>query len=426
MPASREFPGGQAEYGFSGQHQSMSKLMRAVHFHVGRCHPDGPGAVEKAVYHLSRSQAARGHDVSLFSITQEELQTVEGVQVKAFPPVSGLFALPTPLTQAIEELQPAIVHLHSAFVPQNIALAGWLRSKHLRYVVSPHGELAPAVLKKKELLTMVFDGLLAGPLWTGAAFVHALNPIEAEQLRLCQIKRPIVVAPYGIDPDQVPDLATLDRAYLRHLYPQAKGKRVFMTLGRLAPVVKGLDLLLEAWFRAREALQDAVLVVVGPDCRGYRSELERHARELHLDDRVIFVGPKYGKEKFKMLAGCDVFVQPSRSEGMPFAPLEALAVEKPCLITHAVGFRDLFERHAVGLRTEASVDGIAGGLRYFAASSKNTLSQVGKEAREAVLKEFPWSRTADILWDAYRRCVRAREHAAASLPRAKSATPSVH
>src|SRR5712692_5123775 len=114
----------------------MSKLMRVVHFHVGRCHPDGPGAVEKAVYHLSRSQAAGGHDVSLFSITQEELQPVEGVKVKAFPPVSGLFALPTPLTQAIEELQPSIVHLHSAFVPQNIALAGWLRSKRLRYVVS--------------------------------------------------------------------------------------------------------------------------------------------------------------------------------------------------------------------------------------------------------------------------------------------------
>jgi glycosyltransferase involved in cell wall biosynthesis len=176
-----------------------------------------------------------------------------------------------------------------------------------------------------------------------------------------------------------------------------------MFIGRLDPVFKGLDLLLKACFKVRGALQQAVCVLVGPDWRCSQSDLEKQVMRLGLEQQVIFAGPKYGKEKFDMLSACDVFVQPSRSEAMPFAPLEALAMQKPCLVTNSTGFRDFFQKYRVGLSVEPSVDGIAEGLRHFAGLTSDKLKAMGVLSQQAVLQEFRWGLTAQRLCHAYQQ-----------------------
>jgi glycosyltransferase involved in cell wall biosynthesis len=375
--------------------------MRIIHFILGRCNPESANGVDRAVYLLSRSQAEAGHDVFLFSLTRKECIPVDGVEVRGFVPRLNPFALPRILTTAIEQVGPAIVHLHSVFIPQYIALAGWLRRRGIPYAISPHGGLAPAVLQKRGLQKAAFNRILARSFWKEAVFVHALSAVEVGHLERYGIKQPIVVAPNGLDPSQIPDLATLDNSYLGRLYPETKGKRVFLFLGRLDGQTKGLDLLLEAYAGARESLQQAVLVLVGPDWRGSRRKLERRVHELRLGDRVIFAGPRYGMDKFHMLAGCDVFVHPSRSEGLPFAVLEAFALQKPCLITETAGFGEFFRRCPAGLRIKPSVKALAEALRYFASLQRDDLRKMGLPARQAVLQEFCWERTVETLVTAY-------------------------
>jgi glycosyltransferase involved in cell wall biosynthesis len=120
-------------------------------------------------------------------------------------------------------------------------------------------------------------------------------------------------------------------------------------------------------------------------------------QEVGLRDQIIFAGPRFGKEKFDILMGCDLFVHTSRWEGLPFAVLEALATGKPALITTPVGFRGFFEKYDVGLRTDITVDAIAGGLCHFASLPKEELQKMGALAREAVLHEFSWRHTSAIL-----------------------------
>jgi glycosyltransferase involved in cell wall biosynthesis len=176
-----------------------------------------------------------------------------------------------------------------------------------------------------------------------------------------------------------------------------------MFLGRLDPVFKGLDLLFDAFFKVREALQQVAFVLVGPDWRGSQSQLQKQVMKLGLERQVFFAGPKYGKEKFDMLAACDVFVHPSRSEAspLPFAALEALAMQKPCLLTKSAGLGDFFQKYHIGLRVDPSVDGIAEGLRHFAEITSEELKEVGAQSRQAVLQEFRWERTAQLLCQAY-------------------------
>lgn len=381
--------------------------MRILHFLVGRCDPDSPNGVQKTVYYLSKRQAEMEHHVAIFSLTQKNPLPVCGVEVRTFTPGFTRFTLPSALTKAIEEMKPEIVHLHSVFVPQNVALARWLRRKNIPYVVTPNGGLAPAGLQRKKLVKLAFKNFCERSYWKRAVFVHAVSQEERAYLQLYGIRPPIIMAPNGLDPAELPDPLSLDHSYLGRLYPHTAGKRVFLFLGRLDPVHKGLDLLLKAYSHASESLQGVVLIIAGPDWRGHRPKLERLANELGLTNQVIFAGPKYGKEKFDLLAGCDVFAHTSRWEGLPFAVLEALAVGKPLLITTAVGFRDFLHKHPVGLAVEPSVEVIAKAFRTFASLPREKLQSMGVEARDAVRREFSWTRTAATLCEAYEEYVRS-------------------
>ena len=104
------------------------------------------------------------------------------------------------------------------------------------------------------------------------------------------------------------------------------GMRV-LCVGRLARE-KGVDLLLEAWPRLPVKDGDE-LVIVGEGRE--RSALEALSRRLGVEATVRFAG--YLAETVPELAAADVYVQPSRLEGMPNALLEAAAAGLPLVVT---------------------------------------------------------------------------------------------
>jgi glycosyltransferase involved in cell wall biosynthesis len=374
--------------------------VRIIHFLTGRCNPESANGVDKCVYHLSKEQA-REHDLFVFSLTRKEPIAIKGVEVRAFSPSRNPLGIPRPLRDALLAVRPDVVHLHSVFIPQQAALAGWLWRRGIRYVHTPHGGLSPLSLRRRRIRKWLFRHVLERGFWNHAAFVHAVNDLEIAYVRSYGIKCPVVLAPHGIDAGELPDPSTLNPNFLAECFPQIEGKRVFLYLGRLDPLLKGLDLLLDACAQIRSAVQNACVVIAGPDWRGQRRSLEQKAKDLGLTELVLFVGPKYGKEKFDILSSCDVFVHPSRSEGFPFAVLEALGIGKPCLVSTALGFTDFFLQNAVGVSVEPSVEGTTKGIRTLLALPKDRLQRMGVNARAASLREFNWQKSAQLLCEAY-------------------------
>jgi len=103
---------------------------------------------------------------------------------------------------------------------------------------------------------------------------------------------------------------------------------------------KGIDVLLEAFALVREVICRARLTVLGEG--PLASALCEQRDRLGLGDSVHFVGFQPNPHPYVRYA--DIFVMPSRVEGMPNAVLEALALGKPVVATDcAGGIREIAE-----------------------------------------------------------------------------------
>ena len=104
-------------------------------------------------------------------------------------------------------------------------------------------------------------------------------------------------------------------------------ERLFGTLAGLRPE-KNLDRLL----RITALLPDLTpwrLVIAGEGAQ--RAQLEAHARELGLAERVVFTG--FVERPGSMLGELDVYLLTSDTEQMPISVLEAMALGLPVLAT---------------------------------------------------------------------------------------------
>ncbi len=121
------------------------------------------------------------------------------------------------------------------------------------------------------------------------------------------------------------------------------GRPLVVSVGHIRRV-KGFDVLLRAAAEVRRVHPDAAFLIVGsvqePDCD---RELQDMVRQLDLERNVRFLGKMDNEDVWSLLKVCDIFCQPSRSEGMSNALLEAMACGLPCVATAVGGTPEVLE-----------------------------------------------------------------------------------
>ena len=120
--------------------------------------------------------------------------------------------------------------------------------------------------------------------------------------------------------------------------------RVLVWHGRVSIWPKGLDILLTAWERVRAERPGQILrlllVGTGPDAGKLQERMGRAPRpDIHWVNEFVH-DPAVIRE---YLAAGDVYAFPSRHEGFPVAPLEAMAAGLPVVAADAQGVADILE-----------------------------------------------------------------------------------
>jgi glycosyltransferase involved in cell wall biosynthesis len=149
----------------------------------------------------------------------------------------------------------------------------------------------------------------------------------------------IAAVPNAMD---VSDLAPLPAGSTRQRLGIGDRTVVVEWHGRVTIARKGLDLLLAAWVQLCRERPDAdvllLLVGTGPDAEefGRRIAATGLASIRWRDEYVVDRG-----ELLRYQSVADVFVLPSRHEGFPVAPIEAMALGVPVVAADAPGVTDI-------------------------------------------------------------------------------------
>ena len=124
------------------------------------------------------------------------------------------------------------------------------------------------------------------------------------------------------------------------MYHSALVRARLVIVGTLAQMYKAPDVLIDALALCVGRGMDLSLTLVGDG--KHRSELEAHAARAGVDRRVTFTGKiSAGQAVREQLDRADLFVLPSRQEGLPRAMIEAMARGLPCIGSAVGGIPEL-------------------------------------------------------------------------------------
>jgi glycosyltransferase involved in cell wall biosynthesis len=233
--------------------------------------------------------------------------------------------------------------------------------------------------------------LVEKPIMRRASGLIALTPDEIDSYRALGIETPCHVVPNGIDVAQfrrTPRMASLSALDIK------KSDQVILFLGRLHPA-KGVDLLVDAFFRIASRHPDALLVIAGPDEHGFAEKIRSEVARQDLEHRILIPGMVMGDLKTDLLARADLFVLPSMGEGSSMAILEALASGTPVIISPECNCRIVDEVKA-GAVVERDANLIAQAISRFL--SDKALSSAASEAAYNLARDrLGWPSIVDKL-----------------------------
>ena len=161
-------------------------------------------------------------------------------------------------------------------------------------------------------------------------------------------------------------------------------------VGRLHPQ-KGHENLFHALAAMPQARAGGVsCLVIGTG--ELQDALHAMVREMGLEHCVIFTGMR--TDVPRLVAALDVFVMPSRWEGLPIALLEAMASAKPVICTRVGGIPDVVIDGDNGLLVDPEQPAQLQARIVQLLGDPGARTRLGLRARETVIDRFDVTRTA--------------------------------
>jgi glycosyltransferase involved in cell wall biosynthesis len=290
--------------------------------------------------------------------------------------------------------EPDILHDNGIWLMHNHRLATLAEKYGIPRVISTRGMLEPWALGHKRFKKKLAWWLYQRHDLRQARCHIATSKTEAENLQRLGLGIPIATVPNGVDvAEERPGAVGLESRKT----VQNGRTRTALFLGRIYPI-KGLPMLIDAWARVRP--DGWRLSIAGPDEARHQRQVERAVAAAGLGEVVSFTGPVEPEMKKAAFLDADLFVLPTHSESFGMVVAEALAHGVPVLTTNAAPWSILQER-GCGWWVDATVDGIADGLRQATRLDSDTLRSMGDKGRLLVDAKFSWKHVADLMLCTY-------------------------
>ncbi|MBI5297376.1 MAG: glycosyltransferase family 4 protein [Chloroflexi bacterium] len=355
-------------------------------------YPPIGGGAGNASANIARWFVAFGHEVAVLTAHFEGLPRVEsrdGLTVHRIPALRRKQDRSGALEQLAFILSGTFyaLGLTRRFKPDvTLAFFGmpsgaiaWLLKKLYRipYVVSLRGGDVPGFRPYDFKVFHKLIGPFLHVIWHAAARVIANSHGLGSLARAFDAGVDIPIIPNGVDGSRF-DAGQRDWASPRLL---SAGRIVYQ---------KGLDLGMRALAQLQELDWHWYIAGDGPQMAALKSL----AHELGIGERVTFLGWQSQEELADGYHQANLFLFPSRHEGMPNAVLEAMASGLPVVATRIAGSEELVVDGETGmLVSPEDVDSLRDGLRALLIDADKR-ERMGHASRLRVEREYSWESVA--------------------------------
>ena len=364
------------------------------------------GGLFQSVRGLAKAVACASASAQVFGISDEQsavdLQDWQPLSVQTFRPQLRAWGYSNQLLPAMLGADLDILSTHGLWKYCSVASLRWHHRMPRPYIVHPHGMLESWALQNAKWKKRIAALLYENQHLRGAACLRALCEAEAQSIRAYGMCNPICVIPNGVDLPDLSDTPTLQA----HAF--AEGRKVLLYLGRLHPK-KNVANLIRAWKQILNSHPSTktswVLAIAGWSQGGYEQKLKHLAGHLGTAATpelasIAFLGPRFGMDKNECYRGCDAFIMPSLSEGLPMTVLEAWANAKPVLMTPECNLPEGFAAGAA-LQIGTGPEEIAAGLEQVIEMSDDDRRAMGNRGRDLVATTFSWPRIGEQMRSVY-------------------------
>ena len=298
------------------------------------------GGAENNCFYIAKELAKR-HEVHAFTSDRKsgeifpKEETTSNIKIHRFKTwfrYKYYMALYPGIINAIRKADLDILHVHSlGFFQHDLAVLIKKLNKKTKLVITPHGPfmaldnygLHEKILKKTAIiLEYPFNKLYDA--------VIQVNPFQKEWMTELGFKESkIHFIPNGIPKEAFKKVPAIKKY---------KNKIIITYLGRIQEY-KGLDQLIQVLHNFPKAL----FIVMGEDA-GDKQRLQGLAKQLKVEQQIIFTGKVTEKEKLELLDASEIFILPSKWEAFGIVIAEAMARGNAIISTSTEGGKFLVKK----------------------------------------------------------------------------------
>lgn len=237
----------------------------------------------------------------------------------------------------------------------------------------------------------------AGKLVNGVMFRYC----GAVPVALSEEVKKTIVEVYQVPEQSIPVIYNgidLSRCQIKHDDGTA-GALTIIHIGRFTDV-KNHSLILKSFAQFVKQHPESKLQLLGDG--ELKGEMEQLAEELGIAQKVEFAGLQ--SNVYTWLHRADVFVLPSKYEGMPMTLIEAMGTGLPVIATRVGGIPDMMTNGEEGIFTEQDVDSITEALERM--MDETVRRRYGEKGRKKAVSCFASEAMAEGYMTLYRRILK--------------------